>query len=1034
MAVYTLSKTSGGSTTSEKNETVKITLPKNGSTARSYTLTGTTSQGKTATITITQRAYIDATAVSQIVSKPSSSTSYITFDNISNKDITIKFQIVKFPTSASTAYLFNVASASSTNGVHFQMQRSSSTALKITCLAGNSYSSSGGSTFTVNFSDSDLDSTVYTLKYERTSSKNALTLYSDQKTSSLLYHAFAAKYTTVAPRILNSTTGTGIIKILSVTIGENEFVPAEDSSGNVGVWNNGDFYSGDFLVDYEPAIDLSSISAKAAGGTYTIKITDPDSIGWQLSSDDSNVTFSKTSGTGAATVTVTVAENTALSQRTATISLAHGANSSKVYDTCALTQEARAAVNPSITETSYSATADGGSTTINVVDNDNVGWKISADSGITISDYSSSSSYSGSKTITLTIAANKLFSPSSPKVYLKSTDGNTTYDTFTVSRPSATKPAITESSVSATAAKGTYTINITDPNSVGWALSSSSSNVTFSKTSGTGAAKVTVTVAANTSTSSTSYTITLKSLSTSVDTCSVSQEGREKVNPSMTLTYGSNTGLSSASIPRTETQVTVVVTDSDNVGWYITPDSGVTLSNVSTSELQTGSKSITATVSANTSTSQKTLHIYLLSEDGDTLYTTLTLTQAAVPTHTFTITSVSPSNASIKVNGSAYTVGTALTFAEGASIVVTATASGYNDYSATYTMGTSNMTGVMAMTKKTHTFKITSVTPSGATVKVNGSAYTINSSLTFAEGATITVTATASGYNDYSATYTMGTSDMSKTISMTVTTYTFKITSVSPTGATITVNNSAYTVGTSLTFNSGTSVTVKATAAGYDDYSKTYTISSDTSDTISMTASNPSWDLTDQTLDSGAHTITVHVIDKGSKGWKIMTGTYTITSGTGDKTYTYNLSANTTTTTKTNTIKLTSSTGSTTYATAVITQQAASSSTTSNPYFEKSTVIVSLENTESVEVMDSDSAGWQLYFPEFVSGDLDNDKLSVDINREAVTIDEQGFSDIYYGDGEVDFTPSSECPTGTYTVQLNDADLNAIDMLALTIE
>lgn len=129
-------------------------------------------------------------------------------------------------------------------------------------------------------------------------------------------------------------------------------------------------------------------------------------------------------------------------------------------------------------------------------------------------------------------------------------------------------------------------------------------------------------------------------------------------------------------------------------------------------------------------------------------------------TYTFKITSVTPTSASVKVNGSSYTTGTSLPVASGDSVVVTATADGYEDYSKTYTIGATNMSVSVVMTAKTvdptkYSFVITSVNPSEAAVKVNGKAYTVGDELSFESGAEVTVTASAKGYDIYSEKYTI---------------------------------------------------------------------------------------------------------------------------------------------------------------------------------------------------------------------------------------------------------------------------------------
>lgn len=82
----------------------------------------------------------------------------------------------------------------------------------------------------------------------------------------------------------------------------------------------------------EPSIPATASAGHAANATATIAVTDPDSVGWTLSSNQAWAVVSPSSGSGNGTVTVTCALNAAAVSRTATITAG--------TQTCLLTQTA----------------------------------------------------------------------------------------------------------------------------------------------------------------------------------------------------------------------------------------------------------------------------------------------------------------------------------------------------------------------------------------------------------------------------------------------------------------------------------------------------------------------------------------------------------------------------------------------------------------------------------------------------------------------------------------------------------------------
>ena len=128
--------------------------------------------------------------------------------------------------------------------------------------------------------------------------------------------------------------------------------------------------------------------------------------------------------------------------------------------------------------------------------------------------------------------------------------------------------------------------------------------------------------------------------------------------------------------------------------------------------------------------------------------------------------------------------------------------------------------------------------PSSATVKMNG---IVVSSKTkeFDEGTTVTVEVSASGYTTKTRTYTLN-DDITDTISLdAITTVKHRLTiNTVPSGAFVYMNNSLVSSKTK-EFDEGTVVNVRVQLSGYNSVTRSYTMNSDITDTITLSQVQP---------------------------------------------------------------------------------------------------------------------------------------------------------------------------------------------------
>lgn len=277
----------------------------------------------------------------------------------------------------------------------------------------------------------------------------------------------------------------------------------------------------------------SSVSLSASAQTSTLRITAPSDTAWSITGVPAWLTLSATSGTGSGTITVSAAKNSSTESRSASLSIGG--------TVVTITQAAGEA--PVVTPARFYSNADRSITNVaqtvqlQVVDSGNAGWYIQATSGY---PFSPTGPQTGSGTVTVTIPANtgnlrhivvRLFSGGAQ------TDG---VDIIQAAGSATADPTISPTTAIAAGAAGTTVqLTITDADNVGWRLTCSNSEVTFSQSSGTGSATVTATLPANSTGASRHLVVYLRpsSGSTSYGYCDITQAAAVVSEWSVRLEY-----------------------------------------------------------------------------------------------------------------------------------------------------------------------------------------------------------------------------------------------------------------------------------------------------------------------------------------------------------------------------------------------------------------------------------------------------------------------------------------------------------------
>ncbi len=243
------------------------------------------------------------------------------------------------------------------------------------------------------------------------------------------------------------------------------------------------------------AVSPTSKSFAAAGGSGTVTVTTTTGCTWAMVSNDSFITLtSGSTGSGSGTAAYLVAENTDLTARVGTMTIAG--------TTVTITQGAALACIFAFSPSSTNATPSAVTNTVAMVASSGCAWTATPNgSWIMIA---SGASGTGSGTITYILAANSTVNQRTGTITAAG-------QTFTITQAGLVPCSYSISPTSGTfaAAGGTGNVAISTAGGCAWTASSPVTWVTFSTTNGTGNATVTYSVAANTNTVSRSTTLTV---------------------------------------------------------------------------------------------------------------------------------------------------------------------------------------------------------------------------------------------------------------------------------------------------------------------------------------------------------------------------------------------------------------------------------------------------------------------------------------------------------------------------------------------
>lgn len=378
-----------------------------------------------------------------------------------------------------------------------------------------------------------------------------------------------------------------------------------------------------------PSWDLPSsylgeyLTLNPAGGTFDINISDPARAGWRVAFNSPlTLESGSATGTGQGKLSVRYPANDTGSSRSFELILKSGGSNL----TRRVAKQAAKAETPKVDPSwnlpsTWIINADGSNApSIQVTDNDNVGWKVEypdwmgAEGGI--------DSGTGSGEVSFQVDANT-GAEREGNITLKSADGNTTFAVSSVEQKAAAsqEPSITFSMNSATV-KATLTVltnpmsyqNLTGLNAtVSGGLSAAAASIESSS--------VKVTFAQNTTASERVGTVTVTGTRT---------DGKGTYSKSFTIVQ-SAARAATWSLPATQAfeaggdGAIFTITDKDSAGWRLTlPDWCLVSDGITEGS---GDRDTDLVARANDTGSSRTGTVQLVSTDGNTVYATCTVTQ-----------------------------------------------------------------------------------------------------------------------------------------------------------------------------------------------------------------------------------------------------------------------------------------------------------------------------------------------------------------------------------------------------------------------
>ena len=346
----------------------------------------------------------------------------------------------------------------------------------------------------------------------------------------------------------------------------------------------------------------STTNVAAAGGIAGVNVV--SNTNWSITTSGlpSWVTLSTSSGTNNGTVNVTLAQNTGIAPRTVTLTFTAGS----LTRTVTITQDG-ATPTLSVSPTTLSPTAAGGTATVTVASNVAV-WSVASNQGwATVSPASGANN----GTVTVTFAANTGTSPRTAKLTFSAT-GLPNQEVQITQPGTAPMLSVAPASITNVAAAGESKTLAVTSNAGPWTVTSDKSWATLSAPGGTNNGSITVTLAPNTGIAPRTVTLTFTAGSLT-RTVTITQDG---ATPTLSATLASTTNVAAGG---GIAGVNVV----SNTNWSITTSglpSWVTLSTSS----GTNNGTVNVTLAQNTGASPRTV---TLTFTAGALTRTVTITQ-----------------------------------------------------------------------------------------------------------------------------------------------------------------------------------------------------------------------------------------------------------------------------------------------------------------------------------------------------------------------------------------------------------------------
>ncbi|MCL2737062.1 MAG: hypothetical protein FWD75_10640, partial [Propionibacteriaceae bacterium] len=228
----------------------------------------------------------------------------------------------------------------------------------------------------------------------------------------------------------------------------------------------------------------------SAAAMQTLLMTSNQS--WKVSSSDSWVTFSASTGSNTSAVTMNAAANTTTTSRTATVTVTNTTGYPVLSRTVAVTQPG---VAPTLsTGISQWAVPSSAQNNVTVSVSSNTSWKVtSSQAWVTISPTTGS----GNTSVTLTAAANTATTSRPAVVTFTTTVGDTVATaTIDVTQPGVPTLNVDKNTWNLPSSAGAYT-TVAVTSSQAWQVTSNQSWLTVSPTTGSGNGTVTLTATAN---------------------------------------------------------------------------------------------------------------------------------------------------------------------------------------------------------------------------------------------------------------------------------------------------------------------------------------------------------------------------------------------------------------------------------------------------------------------------------------------------------------------------------------------------------